>query len=309
MNRFRADLLLFGVALIWGSAFAVQRVATQYFDVFTFNGLKFLLGGLVLLPFSKINPLNKANRSQMGMNPGTGKAISDLVFDRKSLSFIILAGGLLFGAAGLQQAGLKTTTAGNAEFITTLYVLLVPVILMLFWREKIHWISWFSAGIAVIGSLLLSTGGTFHLASGDALEMAGALLWALHVILVSWAVKHMDVLTFSVGQYIVAGVSNILASVWMHMPFEGLATGWWTIVYIGLLSTAIGYTLQVFGQKFTPPSDATILLSMEAVFAALTGFIFLGETMQHVQLVGCGLILMAVLVTQLYAVRSSVPPV
>ena len=103
----------------------------------------------------------------------------------------------------MQQAGLETTTAGNAGFITTLYVVLVPVILVIFWREKIHWLSWLGAGIAIIGSLLLSTGGSLHLASGDALEMAGALLWALHVILVSRAVKHMDVLTFSAGQYIV----------------------------------------------------------------------------------------------------------
>ncbi len=309
MNRFRADLVLLLVALIWGSAFAVQRIAAQYFDAFTFNGLRFLLGGLVLLPFSKMNPLNKANQPQIGMNPGTGKTISSPVLDLKALSFIILAGGLLFGAAGLQQVGLQTTTAGNAGFITTLYVVLVPVILTLFWREKIHWISWLGAGIAIIGSLLLSTGGTLHLASGDALVMGGALLWAFHVILVSRAVKHMDVLTFSAGQYMVAGVMNILVSTGMQMPYGGLAFGWWTIAYIGLISTAVGYTLQVFGQKYAPPTDATILLGMEAVFAAVTGFIFLGETMQLVQLIGCGLILLAVLITQLYAVGSRRLPV
>jgi drug/metabolite transporter (DMT)-like permease len=304
MNRFKADLVLLLVALIWGSAFAVQRIATQYFDAFTFNGLRFLLGGLVLIPFSKMNPLNKTNRSQIGTNPGTEKAISFPVLDFKSLSFIILAGGLLFGAAGLQQAGLKTTTAGNAGFITTLYVVLVPVILMIFWREKIHWVSWLGAGIAIIGSLLLSTGGTLHIASGDALVMGGALLYALHVILVSRAVKHLDVLTFSTGQYIVAGVMNILVSTVMKMPYGGLEFGWWTIVYIGLLSTAVGYTLQVFGQKYALPTDTTILLSMEAVFAAVAGFILLGETMQLVQIIGCGLILLAVVITQLYPFRS-----
>src|SRR4030042_5726606 len=121
MNRFRADLVLLLVALIWGSAFAVQRIAAQYFDAFTFNGLRFLLGGLVLFPFSKMNPLNKAYRPQIDAKHGTRKAISSPVLDLKSISFIILAGGLLFGAAGLQQAGLETTTAGNAGFITTLY--------------------------------------------------------------------------------------------------------------------------------------------------------------------------------------------
>ena len=298
MNRLRADLVLLLVALIWGSAFAVQRVAAQYFDLFTFNGLRFLLGGLILLPFSKLNPFRHPQRSQIVKDSNSVNAKLPPKLDWKSLTFILLAGLFLFGAAGLQQAGLATTTAGNAGFITTLYVVLVPIILVLFWGEKIHWSSWLGAGIAIIGSLLLSTGGSFKLASGDALEMAGALFWAMHVILVSRAVRHMDVITFSVGQYLSAGVLNMLMSIAFHMPFDGIAIGWWTILYIGLLSTAVGYTLQVFGQKYAPPTDATILLSMEAVFAALTGYIFLGETMRLVQLAGCGLILIAVLVTQ-----------
>ena len=305
MNRFRADLVLLLVAFIWGGAFAVQRVAAQYFDPFTFNGLRFLLGGLILLPFSKLNPWHKDNRSPGGKNTGSTKTTLFPSWDRKSLTFVLLAGLLLFGAAGLQQAGLETTTAGNAGFITTLYVVFVPVLLVVFWRERIQWLSWLSAGIAIIGSLLLSTGGTLRLAYGDALEMAGAMLWALHMILVSRAVKHMDVITFSVGQYLVAGLLNLTMSIGLQMPYDGLVDGWWTILYIGLLSTAGGYTLQVLGQKYAPPTDATILLSMEAVFAALTGFIFLGETMQPVQLVGCGLILFAVFVTQLNASRSN----
>jgi drug/metabolite transporter (DMT)-like permease len=304
MNRFRADLVLLLVALIWGSAFAVQRVAAQYFDPFTFNGLRFLLGGLVLLPFSKLNPFHESHGTNAGEKAWSIKTMASYSLDRKSTTFILLAGLLLFGAAGFQQAGLETTTAGNAGFITTLYVVFVPVILVIFWREKIHWLSWLSAGVAVLGSLLLSTGGTLRVTQGDALEMVGAILWALQMILVSRAVKHMDVITFSAGQYLAAGVLNILMSFLIGMSFTGLVNGWWTILYIGLISTAGGYTLQGFGQKYAPPTDATILLSMEAVFAALTGFFFLGETMQTVQLVGCGLILIAVFITQLNAGRS-----
>ncbi len=304
MNRFRADLVLLLVALIWGSAFAVQRVAAQYFDPFTFNGLRFLLGGLVLLPFSKLNPFHESHRTNAGGKACSIKPMAAYSLDRKSITFILLAGMLLFGAAGFQQAGLETTTAGNAGFITTLYVVFVPVILVIFWREKIHWLSWLSAGIAVLGSLLLSTGGTFRITRGDALEMVGAILWALQMILVSRAVKHMDVITFSAGQYLAAGVLNMLMSLLMGMSYTGLVNGWWTILYIGLISTAGGYTLQGLGQKYAPPTDATILLSMEAVFAALTGFFFLGETMQTVQLVGCGLILIAVFITQLNAGKS-----
>lgn len=301
MNRFRADLVLLLVALIWGCAFMVQRVAARYFDPFSFNGLRFLLGGLVLFPFSKLNHLHKRNRP----NPGSvslKKIIGQVAIDRKSAVYILFASMLLFGAAGLQQAGLETTTAGNAGFITTLYIVFIPVILLFFWKHKTHWLSWVNALIAIFGSLLLSTGGKFHLAAGDALVMVSALLWALHMILVSEAVKHTDLITFSAGQYIIAGVFNISLSLWLHMPYDGIIPGWWTILFIGLLSTTGGYTLQGLGQKYAPPTDAAILLSMEAVFAAMAGFIFLGETMQPLQLVGCGLILVAVFVTQ---VRSS----
>jgi drug/metabolite transporter (DMT)-like permease len=128
-------------------------------------------------------------------------------------------------------------------------------------------------------------------------------MWALDVILVSQAVQHVDILTFSVGHYLVAGTFFILIRVWMPSPLAGLVSGWWTIVYIGVLSTAIGYTLQALGQKYAPPTDATILLGMESVFAALAGFIFLGERMAPVQLAGCSMIFVAVVITQLNAVK------
>jgi drug/metabolite transporter (DMT)-like permease len=202
MNRFRADLVLLNLALIWGSAFTIQREAARYFDAFTFIGLRILLCGLVLLPCSKMNPFYKANQAQG--RPKTGANIlSWRSLNGKAIAYIFMADVLIFGAAGFQQLGLITTTAGNAGFITTLYVVLVPTILTIFWREEIQLISWLGAGIAIIGSLLLNTGGKLHLASGDALKMAGAVLWALHVILISRAVKFMDVLTFSSGQYII----------------------------------------------------------------------------------------------------------
>ncbi len=307
MNRVRADLILLLVALIWGSAFAVQRVAAQSMDAFMFNGLRFLLGGFILLPFSQLNPWNKRYRSIKDKTSVDAKVKKPPVLDRKSIFFVISAGFVLFAGSAFQQAGLKYTTAGNAGFITTLYVVLVPIILVIFLGEKIHWVAWLGAGIAITGSLLLSTGGSLHIAPGDSLEMAGSVMWALDVIVVSRAVKHMEILTFSVGHYLVAGFFNLLISLWVPAPLAGLSSGWWAIIYIGVLSTAVGYTLQALGQKYAPPTDATILLSMEAVFAGLAGFIFLSETMLPVQLVGCGLILLAVIITQLNAVKSRKP--
>ncbi len=310
MNRIRADLVLLTVALIWGSAFAVQRVAARYFDIFTFNGLRFFLGGLLLLPFSPLNPWNRKYQSSKVNGGLAAQPIGRKKLDRKSLFFIASAGCVLFAGSALQQAGLKFTTAGNAAFITTLYIVLVPIILVIFLREKIRWIAWVAAGVAISGSLLLSTGGTLHLAPGDDLEMAASIMWALDVIIVSRAVQHVDILTFSVGHYLVAGALNILITLWMPAPLAGIAAGWWTIVYIGVLSTAIGYTLQALGQKYAPPTDATILLGMESVFAALAGFIFLDEKMSPVQLAGCAMIFLAVVITQLNAIkmRAAVMP-
>jgi drug/metabolite transporter (DMT)-like permease len=288
MKRLRADLVLLLVALIWGSAFVVQRVAGRSFDPFTFNGLRFLLGGLLILPFALLG-----RQKRLMKQPTSPKMTKDYFI------FITLAGLLLFGAGGLQQAGLETTTAGNAGFITSLYVVIVPLFLALIWKQRLPWTGWGAAGLAVFGSFLLSTGGTFRLESGDVLELAGSVLWALHVILVGRAMRRLDVLSFSAGQYLVAGTLNMLISLFTRQSLAGLQAAWWTVLYIGCLSTAIGYTLQVYGQKTAPAADAAILLSMEAVFAALTGYVFLDESLVFVQITGCVFILGAILLAQI----------
>ena len=137
------------------------------------------------------------------------------------------------------------------------------------------------------------------LSAGDALELMGAVLWALHVILVGKAMQRLEVLSFAAGQYLVAGVLNLAVSLLTRQSWAGLAGAWWTVIYIGLLSTAIGYTLQVYAQRTAPPADAAILLSMEAVFAALTGYLFLDEGLLTIQLLGCALILGAIILAQI----------
>ena len=131
----------------------------------------------------------------------------------------------------------------------------------------------------------------------------GAVLWALHVILVGRAMQRLEVLSFAAGQYLVAGVLNLGVSLLTRQSWAGLAEAWWTVIYIGLLSTAIGYTLQVYGQRTAPAADAAILLSTESVFAALTGYIFLDEGLLPVQILGCGLILGAILLAQIRVER------
>jgi drug/metabolite transporter (DMT)-like permease len=280
--RFRSDALLLLVAVIWGSSFAVQRVAAQHLGVFLFNGLRFFLAVLILLPFAR-----QKERLEGG-----------------DFAWIGLAGVCAFAGSALQQAGLQFTTAGNAGFITSLYVVLVPVLLFILWKQRVSWIGWVAALLAVAGAMLLSTGGKgFQLAgksvAGDGLELLGAVCWALHVIAVGRGARRMAILTFSIGQYLVAGTLNLgLGLALEGRLLSGLASAWWTVVYIAVFSTAIGYTLQAVGQRHAPPADAAIILSLESVFAALFGYLFLTERLAAVQILGCVLIFGAVVLAQ-----------
>jgi drug/metabolite transporter (DMT)-like permease len=280
--RFRSDALLLLVAILWGSSFAVQRVAAQHLGVFLFNGLRFLLAALILLPFTRLQKR----------------------LERVDFAWIGLAGVCAFAGSALQQAGLMFTTAGNAGFITSLYVVLVPVLLVLFWKQRLGWVTWAAALLAVGGAMLLSMGGSgFQLVgkatAGDGLVLLSAVGWALHVIAVGGGVRRMAVLIFSVGQYVVAGSLNLGMGLALESHlFSGLAVAWWTVIYIAVFSTAIGYTLQAVGQRHAPASDAAIIMSLESVFAVLFGYLFLKERLAGVQVLGCALIFGAVLLAQ-----------
>ena len=278
-RRTRANFLLLLVAIVWGSAFVAQRVAAQSMDPFFFNGVRFLFGAAILAPLSK----------------GAYTRIAG-----KGLQGIALAGVLLFGASALQQIGIQFTTAGNAGFITGLYVVLVPVLLAVFWQERSPWLVWFAVVLAVIGMFLLSTGGGFRLAKGDSLEFAGAFLWGFHVIVIGRLVRSVPVFSLAAGQYLVCGLLNlVVAGFTSGIAFPAGTLAWWPIAYTGVLSIALGYTLQAIAQMDASPVDTSILLSLEAVFAALFGWILLGENLSPVQLLGCGLMLVGILASQL----------
>ncbi len=280
--RFRSDALLLLAALLWGSAFVPQRVAAAHLGPFLFNGLRFLLGGLILLP-----PIYLVKRAT------TGTARSSF------FRWASVAGVLLVGASVCQQAGMKYTTAGNAGFLTGLYVVLVPFVMLLGWRQRVGWQSWAGAATATAGVFLLGVDDHFRIHPGDGLELCGAVLWALHVVIVGRAVRQLDVFLFSVGQYFVAGAINLLIGLVLESDtLPGLGDCWWAVVYVGVLSVAGGYTLQALGQKHAPAADAAIILSMEAVFAALFGYLFLNELFSSRQLLGCALILAAIAVVQ-----------
>ncbi len=280
-ERLRADLLLLLVALIWGSAFVAQRVAAQQIGIHYFNGLRFLVAALFLLL------------------PAWSRLVAWARSLDKALGGIVLAGLLLFGGTALQQQGLRYTTAGNAGFITGLYVVFIPLILAFRWRQRLKPATWWAAVCSAAGLFLLSTQGRFTINRGDALVLASAVIWACHVILIGRLVRRIEVLPLAIGQYLVTGA----LSLGMSLGFEPgtsrtLGELWWTVAYTGILSVGFGYTLQAVGQKVAPPTDAAIILSSEAVFAALSGWLILDERLSVWQLAGCTMIFVGIILAQ-----------
>lgn len=284
--RLKADLTLLLVSIIWGTAFVAQRVAGQMGSVYLFNGVRYLLAALVVLPFVGRNSISSYSRAQF--------------------KWMFVAGFILFIGSALQQVGVVYTTAGNAGFITALYVVLVPIVLFIGWRERLHWLSAAAVGIAVVGAFLLSTGGGpalsfiegFEVRAGDALELVSALFWAFHVVVLGKFASRFDAMSFSAGQLAVCGLFNLGVGLFAE---KSLPLGWplaAAIAYTALFSLGLCYTLQIWAQRHTPPADAALILSLESVFAVISGWLLLEERLTAVQVFGCVLIFSAVLISQ-----------
>lgn len=217
---------------------------------------------------------------------------------KEQYKWMFAAGFLLFIAAALQQAGMQFTTAGNAGFITSLYVVFVPFVVLAGWKEKPHWLSVVAVGLAGTGAYLLSTGGRFEVQRGDALELAGALFWALHVVVLGKFASQFEPMSFSVGQLLVCGILNMILGLFVEQPvFTWPLAG--AAVYTAVMSLGLCYTLQVWAQRHTSPADAALILSLESVFAVLSGWVILGERLAGMQYFGCILIFIAVALSQL----------
>ena len=283
--RLISDGFLLLAAVIWGLGFVAQRMASFHLGFNGFNGIRFLMGGLVLFPF-----IARRLRAQ-----------------KTGFGWMLLAGVVLFVASSLQQLGIGTTSASTAGFITGTYVVLVPVILAVFWRQRTSPYTWLAALIALGGTYLLSTGGTAITPSaGSLLLLAGSFIWALHVIVVGMAVQRVDVFVFSAGQFLIAGLIHMLLSFFIEpVTVTALRASWLPLLYAGLGSVALGFTFQAVGQKNAPAADAALILSLEAVFAAIAGLLFLAEKLNTVQIIGAVIILAAILFAQLIVMRRA----
>lgn len=264
---FKADGLLLLVAIIWGFAFVAQRSGMEVIGPYAFNGARFALGAFSLVP---LLILQRRREARKGSIP-----------ERMSLQSRVLwgvaAGTVLFIAASLQQIGLVYTTAGNAGFITCLYVVLVP--LMGFFLGRATGVRiWIGAVMALAGLYILSIGAGFSLAPGDLLELIGAFFWAGHILVIAHLGSRIDTLELSIGQFATCSLlSLIVALVREPNAFAGLIPAAIPILYGGLFSVGIAYTLQIVAQRDAHPAHASIILSMEALFAAIGGVLLLQE--------------------------------
>jgi drug/metabolite transporter (DMT)-like permease len=294
-GTFKADILLLLTAAIWGFAFVAQRVGMEHIGPFLFNGIRFALGSLSLLPLIYFGMGNGRSGSAPSVPIGKGTKIAGSV----------LAGLVLFGGASLQQIGIVYTTAGKAGFITGLYVILVPII-GLKWGRKSSTGTWIGAILAVIGLYLLSVTEQFTIAKGDFLVLLSAFMWAAHVLWISWLSPRMNPLIIASSQFAICSALSLLTAYAMEpIILSSILAAGVPILYGGLCSVGIAYTLQVVAQRDAHPAHASILLSMEGAFAVLGGWLLLNETLSFRGLIGCGFMLLGMLLSQLWTHLTS----
>lgn len=286
----KSDWLLLLTALIWGGAFVAQRLGMDHLGPFTFNGVRFALGAAILTPLAL----------RAGKSPVDGAGLPPALAARPYLFGGLIAGSILFLGAALQQIGLIYTTAGKAGFITGLYVVIVPL-LGLIWRNRLAAGEIWGAALAAAGLYLLCIKGDFNLAPGDGLELAGAFFWAGHMICLSWLSPRMSGVRLAWAQFICCAALNLIIAPFLEpISLAAIRAGAGAIIYAGAISVGLGYTFQVIGQRKAAPTHAAIILSLESAFAAISGWLFLNETLTGRELFGCVLMLSGMLAAQLW---------
>jgi drug/metabolite transporter (DMT)-like permease len=284
-KQLTSNILLLITAIIWGFAFVAQRVGAQHIGTFTFNGIRFALGGLSLVPL--LIYLNRTRSTTKKANPGS------VIFAG------MLTGCILFLGASFQQMGLVETTAGKGAFITGLYIALVPI-LGIFLKHKTHLTTWVGVALAIIGLYFLSVTENFSISRGDILELCGAFFWALHILSIDYFTKKVDALKLSFVQTITCSILSLITAVFFEtITLTGINEAIIPILYGGICSVGIAYTLQVVAQKHAKPSHAAIILSLEAVFASLGGILLLNENLGLKGYIGCALMLTGMFLSQL----------
>lgn len=294
MKQMKNNVLLVLTALIWGCAFVAQSVGMDYVGPFTFNAVRCLIGAAVLIPV--ILFMDKSARKS-GL---TDEEMKSRRGDRKTLFTGGICCGLALGiASSLQQWGILFTTVGKAGFITAMYIVLVPVF-GIFIGKKVRPVIWFCVALAAAGLYFLCMNETFRLNTGDFLVILCAVCFSVHILVIDHFSPKVDGVRLSAIQFLVAGiVCGIPMLIWECPELPGILAAWMPLLYAGVMSCGVAYTLQIIAQKNVDPTVASLLLSLESVFSVLAGWMILHQSLSIRELFGCVLMFGAIILAQL----------
>ena len=283
MTRVQANMLLLLAGVIWGMGFVAQSTAMANIGPFVFIGVRSAIASLTVLPLAVAE--GRRSKHRLG---------------RSGYLYFILIGLMFFIGMALQQVGLLTTSVTNAGFLTGLYVVMVPVLGVVLFRTWPHPVVWPSAAACLVGIFLLSGGALTMLRHGDWLVLCGAVFWAMQVVLIVNAKRAGRPITLGCIQLVTAAVAGLaIASVTEDFNWGAILLSWKELLFAGVFSSAIAFTLQAVGQRYTTSAQAAIFLSSEALFAAISGAIFLGDRLTLMGFLGCGMLFAAMLAVEL----------
>lgn len=288
LKNLRGSIILLVTAIIWGTSFVAQSEGMKYVEPFTYNSIRTLIGGIVLLPV--IAGFKLFSKSEQG--------------EKKTSLKATLIGGVFCGlalciASSFQQVGIVYTTAGKSGFITALYVILVPILGLVLGNKTPKKI-WFCVALAIVGFYLLCIKNDFAIGLGDLLTLVCAFFFAIHIIVIDRFIsKGADGVAMACVQFFTSGIISFIIMLLFETPrMEYIFEARFTILYAGVMSCGVAYTLQIVGQRFTAPTVATLIMSLESVFAALSGWLIIGEQLSIKELLGCVLVFAAVVFAQ-----------
>ncbi len=301
----RQSLLLFLTAVIWGVAFVAQSAGMEHLGPFTYNGVRSLLGGLVLLPcialLGRIQGRNMPEQKEDSCLPGSGEpaGVKRTGDNRQLLTGGLCCGVILFAASNFQQFGIQYTTVGKAGFITAMYILIVPILGLLL-HKKVGLQVWIGVIFGVTGLYLLCMKDSIRLEKGDALVLICAFIFSLHILVIDHFSQKVDGVKMSCIQFWVCGILSLICSLLFESPdLNSILISWLPVCYGGIMSCGVAYTLQIVGQKGMNPTVASLILSLESVVSVIAGFVLLGQAMSRRELFGCLMMNMAILFAQL----------
>lgn len=293
-TQFKNSLILLLTATVWGIAFVAQSVGMDHVGPFTFLATRSYIGALVLLPviffMKKANPTNEKE-----LSPNEKKN------SRKTLILGGIACGIfLMSASAFQQIGIQYTTVGRAGFITACYIILVPIISMVFFKKKCSPLIWIAVLLSLAGLYLLCITDGFSIGKGDLLVLICSILFSLHILVIDHFSPLVDGVKMSCIQFLVCGILSTVPALLFESPnISDMLQAWMPILYAGALSSGVGYTLQIIGQKGMNPTVASLILSLESCISVLAGWILLNQRLSLRELSGCVLMFAAIVLAQL----------